>query len=118
MRKIALYIAIVFFIQSVTAQNIDRSKPPKAGPAPVITIADPVIYKLGNGITILVVENHKLPKITATYSIDAGPVKEGDKAGIMNLMGQMLNEGTTSKTKAKFDEAVDQIGADVSLTAT
>ncbi|MEX6686138.1 insulinase family protein [Danxiaibacter flavus] len=118
MRKITLYIAAAFLIQSVQAQTIDRSKPPKAGPAPVITIADPVIYKLSNGITVLVVENHKLPKVTATYTVDAGPIKEGSKAGIMNLMGQMLNEGTTSKTKARFDEAVDQIGADVSLNSS
>lgn len=118
MRKIAFIITGALLFLQVTAQKIDRSKQPKPGPAPVITIADPVIYKLDNGITVLVVENHKLPKITATYSIDAGPIREGEKAGVVSLMGQMLNEGTRTHAKAQFDEAVDQIGANVNLSAS
>ncbi|MBN9298385.1 MAG: insulinase family protein [Filimonas sp.] len=118
MKKTFLIIASALSIYHVGAQTqIDRSKPPKAGPAPSITIADPVIYKMNNGITVLVVENHKLPKVSATYSIDAGPITEGSKAGVMTLMGQMLNEGTTSKTKAQFDEEVDKMGASVDLNS-
>src|SRR6266571_3609905 len=119
MKKI--YIAAIgsLLILNSTAQiKIDRTKQPKAGPAPVISVGDPVIYKLPNGITILVAENHKLPKISATYFIDYGPVKEGNKAGALSFMGRMLNEGTTKMNKAAFDEAVDQIGADVSLSSS
>ena len=98
------------------AQNkIDRSKAPKPGPAPEITIKDPVIYNLPNGITIIVVENHKLPRVTATLSIDRGPVLEGSKAGVIEIMGQMLGEGTTKTPKDKFDETIDQMGANVNL---
>jgi len=80
-----------------------------------VSFADPVTFTLPNGITVLVVENHKLPKVTANLSIDMGPITEGSKAGVMSLMGQMLSEGTTKTPKAKFDEAVDLIGADVNL---
>ena len=114
MKKIFIIAAISLFTQGISAQTINRSQKPKPGPAPVITIGDPAIFKLANGITVLVVENHKLPKVSASYSIDAGPITEGAKAGVLNLMGSMLNEGTTTKTKAQFDEAVDQLGADVS----
>jgi predicted Zn-dependent peptidase len=117
MKKIFIIAAVSLFAQGISAQTIDRSHKPKPGPAPVITIGDPVIYKLTNGITVLVVENHKLPKISASYSIDAGPIFEGNKAGVISLMGGMLNEGTTTKTKAQFDEAVDQLGADVGASA-
>ncbi len=104
-------------MQPVTAQKIDRTHAPKAGPAPVIKINDPATFILPNGITVLVVENKKVPKISATYSIDAGPITEGSKAGVTELMGAMLNEGTQKQTKAQFDEAVDQMGASVSLNA-
>lgn len=105
-------------IATANAQvQIDRTKKPASGPAPVITIKDPVIYKLTNGITVLVVENHKLPKVNATFSIDAGPVTEGSKAGVMNIMGQMLSEGTKTKTKAQFDELIDGMGADLGLSS-
>jgi zinc protease len=117
MRKIYILALTTLFAQAVVAQKLDRSQKPKPGPAPTITIADPVIYKLPNGITVLVVENHKLPKVTATYSIDAGPITEGSKAGVLEIMGGMLNEGTTTKTKAQFDEAVDLLGAEVGVSA-
>ena len=117
MKKLFIIAAVSLLAQGISAQTIDRSHKPKPGPAPVITVADPVIYKLANGITVLVVENHKLPKVSASYSIDAGPITEGAKAGVVGLMGSMLNEGTTTKTKAQFDEAVDQLGADVSAGA-
>ena len=117
MKKLFIIAAVSLLAQGISAQTIDRSHKPKPGPAPVITIGDPVTYKLANGITVLVVENHKLPKVSASLSIDAGPITEGAKAGVVSLMGSMLNEGTTIKTKAQFDEAVDQLGADVNAGA-
>ncbi|MEO7769161.1 MAG: pitrilysin family protein [Ferruginibacter sp.] len=119
MKKIIIVALSVVLLQHGFAQiKVDRSKKPAAGPAPVISIKDPVIFILPNGMTILVVENHKLPKVTASLSIDAGPIYEDKKAGVVELMGQMLGEGTKTMTKDKFDEAVDLIGADVSLYAS
>lgn len=104
--------------KTVTGGPVDRSKKPAAGPAPVISIKDPVIYNLPNGMTVLVVENHKLPRVRASFFVDYGPVYEGKKAGALDMMGGMLGEGTTNLPKDKFDEAVDMIGADVSLSAS
>ena len=110
MKKLFIGVLSSLIVFSATAQStIDRSQRPKPGPAPVISFKDPVMYKLANGIVVLVVEDHRLPKVSATYSIDAGPIKEGNKAGTLNLMGGMLSEGTTSMKKADFDEAVDEI---------
>jgi zinc protease len=119
MKKYILIIAGAFLMQYARAQvTIDRSKQPKPGPAPVLTIKDPVVYKMPNGITVLVVEDHRLPKVSASLVIDAGPVSEGSKAGVMSLMGSMLNEGTRTMPKAVFDEAVEKMGADVSLSSS
>ena len=116
MKRIIFMFTGLLLTASLFAQNtIDRSKAPKPGPAPTITIKDPVIYNLPNGMTIIVVENHKLPRVTATLSIDRGPILEGSKAGISEIMGQMLGEGTTKTPKDKFDETIDQMGANVNL---
>ena len=116
MKKILLIaLGALAFQMSIAQVKIDRTKKPPAGPAPSIAIKDPVIYNLPNGMTVLVVENHKFPKVAASLTIDAGPIKEGDKAGVMTLMGQMLGEGTKSMTKAQYDEAVDLMGANVNL---
>ncbi len=116
MKKIIIVALGIIFLQSSFAQiKIDRSKKPVAGPAPVISIKDPVIFNMPNGMTVLVVENHKIQKVRAFLNIDMGPVKEGKQAGVMGIMGNMLGEGTTSMSKEKFDESVDIIGADVNL---
>lgn len=118
MKKVIIIALSVVLLQHGFAQiKVDRSKKPAAGAAPVISIKDPAQFILPNGMTILVVENHKLPKVTASLNIDAGPILEGKKAGLVDLMGQMLGEGTTTLPKDKFDEAVDMIGAEVNLFA-
>ncbi|MEO6455290.1 MAG: pitrilysin family protein [Ginsengibacter sp.] len=117
MKKIYIAAIGTLIIMASHAQTkVDRTKPPAGGPAPVLSIADPVTYKLANGITVLVVENHKLPKVSATYFVDYGPVKEGNKAGGLSIMAGMLEEGTTNMNKAVFDEAVDQMGANVNMS--
>jgi len=118
MKKYILIAAGALLMQYAQAQTIDRTKQPKPGPAPVLTIKDPVKYILPNGITLLVVENHSLPKVNANYLIDVGPVTEGTKAGITNLMGQMLNEGTKTMPKAVFDEAGEKLGANIGLSSS
>jgi zinc protease len=116
MKKLIIVACAILGLQNSYAQlKIDRSKKPAAGPAPVITIKDPVTFTMPNGMIVLVVENHKLPKVRATLSIDAGPITEGKKAGTLDLMGGMLGEGTTTMSKEAFDKAVDIIGADVNL---
>lgn len=117
MRKILYTVIAGMFITTGFAQNVDRTRPPKPGPAPVIRLADPATYKLSNGITVLVVENHKVLSVSASYSIDRRPVKEGDKAGVMELMGGMLGEGTQQMDKAQFDEAIEQDGSDIGLNS-
>lgn len=108
-------LSVVLLQHGFAQVKIDRSKKPASGPAPIVSIKDPVIFTLPNGMTVLVVENHKLPKVSASLNIDAGPVLEGKKAGLVVLMGQMLGEGTITMPKDKFDEAVDIIGAEVNL---
>lgn len=117
MKKLAFALTLIFFISAGYAQKIDRSKPPKSGPQPTISLKDPVQFKLKNGMTVLVVENHKLPAVSARFMIDTGPISEGEKAGVINLLGGMLSEGTQTKSKAEFDEAIDQMGANISLGA-
>ena len=58
--KIQNLISILFLIFSfVSYGQIDRSKPPKSGPAPVINLGKPQTFTLKNGMKVLVVENNK-----------------------------------------------------------
>lgn len=118
MRKILLLAAGAILFSGSFAQKVDRTHPPKAGPAPVVKLDDPAVYTLKNGIKVLVVENHKVPAVSASYFVYTGPVTEGEKAGVMGLMGGMLNEGTTQMSKADFDKAAEQDGTNISLSSS
>lgn len=112
--KIAVFLGLAFLALSANAQ-LDRSKMPKPGPEPTINLEKPNEFKLDNGITVLVVENNKLPRVSYQLSIDNKPYKEGDKAGVASLLSSMLGNGTTSISKDKFNEEVDFLGANISF---
>ncbi|EDP72661.1 hypothetical protein FBALC1_16207 [Flavobacteriales bacterium ALC-1] len=94
-----------------TNAQIDRSKQPKPGPAPKITLEVPGEFELKNGIKVLVVENHKLPRVSYSLRIDNKPITEGKKAGVSSLLGAMLGNGTLNISKDEFNEEIDFLGA-------
>lgn len=108
--KITAIIALFLLSISVTAQ-IDRSKQPKPGPAPKITLEVPGEFELKNGLKVLVVENHKLPRVSYSLRIDNKPVVEGKIAGVSGILGAMLGNGTTTTSKDEFNEEIDFLGA-------
>lgn len=93
-----------------------RSMAPKAGPARPIEIGTSHQFTLANGLKVIVVENHKLPKISYQLSIDRDPIQEKEKSGLSDIAGSLLATGTTTKSKAEIDEAVDYIGAGLTTT--
>ncbi len=112
--KITTLIALFLLSLGVTAQ-IDRTKEPKAGPAPKINLGKPQTFELKNGLKVLVVENHKLPKVTASLILDNGPIFEDDKAGLTSITGGMMGNGTTNIPKDAFVEEVDFLGASLNV---
>lgn len=118
LKNIYTVAALGLLTTSGVAQGIDRSKAPEPGEAPKINIGTPETFTLDNGLKVFVVENHKLPKVSIQLSIDIPLIMEGDKVGVAEMTGEMLNAGTTEKTKAEMDEEIDFIGASISATSS
>lgn len=98
-------------------EQLDRSKRPVPGPAPVIKIGEAESFVLANGLKVFVVENHKIPRISYQLVLDYDPVLEGENAGYVDFAGQLMRTGTTTRTKDQIDEAIDFIGARLSTSA-
>ncbi len=114
MKKLFTTVLLAFLAVGATAQ-IDRSKMPESGPAPEINLEDPQTFEMKNGLKILVVENHKLPRVSIQLRIDNAPVLEGDKAGVSSLTGSLLGKGSKNISKDEFNEEVDFLGAQISF---
>lgn len=111
--KKTLFIVSLFLTTFMQAQ--DRPQP-KPGPAPVINIGKPQTFELNNGLKVMVVENHKLPRVSFNLSIDNAPYAEGNKKGVADLTSSMMGNGTTSMPKDKFNEEVDFLGANIGFS--
>ncbi len=105
-------------IKKAQATEAFRQGAPAPTAAPKIELGEAKEFELKNGLKVIVVENHKLPRVSFQLFIDAPVIAEGDKAGYIDLAGQLLNKGTTTKTKAEIDEAIDFIGASLSTSSS
>ncbi|MXS70691.1 insulinase family protein [Flavobacteriaceae bacterium W22] len=118
MKKQLTYIAVAFlFSGMLSAQKIDLNAMPKPGPTPVINIAKPKTFQLKNGMTVMVVENNKLPRVNMSLSMDRPPYYEGDIAGVSEIMADQLGNGTTTLSKDEFNKKVDFLGANLNFSS-
>lgn len=118
MKKQLTYIAVAFlFSGMLSAQKIDLNAMPKPRPTPVINIAKPKTFQLKNGMTVMVVENNKLPRVNMSLSMDRPPYYEGDIAGVSEIMADQLGNGTKTLSKDEFNKKVDFLGANLNFSS-
>ena len=102
---------------TVQKQTDFRSQAPKPAPAKPINMGTYEDFSLNNGLRVIVVENHKLPRVSFQLSMDNDPIVEGDQAGYTSIAGDLLGRGTKTRTKAQIDDEVDFIGASMSTNS-
>jgi len=110
-----IYIAASLFL-SITMQAQDRPQP-KPGPAPTINVKKPETFTLKNGLKVMVVENHKLPRVSYTLTLDNPPYAEGDKKGVADLTSSMIGKGSKKISKDAFNDETDFLGANISFSS-
>ncbi|WP_298614412.1 pitrilysin family protein [uncultured Odoribacter sp.] len=112
MKKYVFLLIAICFSLSITAQ-VDRSKAPESGPAPRVHIGEYKSFTLNNGLKVLVVENNKIPKVNFSLNIVRDKILEKDKAGYLNIAGELWGKGTEKRNPKQLSEEVDFIGANL-----
>lgn len=112
MKKTIIVLSSLFLTLTMQAQ--DRTQP-KPGPAPSINIKKPETFSLPNGLKVLVVENHKLPRVSFNLTIDNTPYAEGNKKGVDDLTSSLIGNGSTKTAKDAFNEEIDFLGANINF---
>jgi predicted Zn-dependent peptidase len=118
MNNFKLLLSLSLFSNLVTIAQVDRSEPPKPAPAPEINFGVPKEYKFDNGITLMVVENHKLPRVSVSLRVNNPLYLEKDKTGVQSLLGVMLGKGSKNIFKDDFEEEIDFMGASLSFSSS
>jgi predicted Zn-dependent peptidase len=114
MKKTSIILFILFLTGIMQAQ--DRPQP-KPGKGPVVNIKKPQTFVLANGMKVMIVEDHKLPRVTYNLTLDNAPFAEGSKKGVDDLTSSLIGNGSKKITKDLFNEEIDFFGANVNFSS-
>lgn len=71
-----------------------------------------------NGLTVLVVEQHALPIVQVQALVKTGSVQDPpEKAGLANLVANLLDEGTTTRSSTQLAEQIEFVGGVLDIKA-
>jgi zinc protease len=106
-------------------KGTSRSKVERKNRAPVskellrVKLPKPVEATLENGLTVLILEDHRFPVVNVSLQIAGpGPIHEpADRPGLANITAQMLREGTRTRNSRQLAEEVDRLGATLNASS-
>lgn len=74
---------------------------------------------LKNGMTVLLMEQHKVPLVSVNYIVRSGAVADpAGKEGLASLTAGLLRKGTKTRTADEVSESLDFIGATYAASAS
>jgi zinc protease len=101
-----------------TPSTFDRSIEPPYGPPPVVTI--PAVWegRLPNGLRVYGIEHTEVPLVQFEIVLDGGLLLEDiNRIGVSNLLARTMTQGTARKTPQELEEAIQQLGASINVSA-
>lgn len=102
-----------------TPASFDRSVEPEQGPSPELKIPESWTATLSNGMEVYGIEQNEIPTVNFSMVIEGGHLLDSmDKNGVANLMTDIMMEGTATKTPEELEEAIELLGADISMYTT
>jgi predicted Zn-dependent peptidase len=77
-----------------------------------VKLPHPKEVRLPNGLTLLVLEQHKLPTLSITLWIKSGALSDPkDMPGLASFTADSLRDGTTKRSSTQIAAELDEIGA-------
>ena len=78
-----------------------------------VSLPHPVETTLPNGLTVLILEDHRFPIVNVDFTIGgSGALWEpASTPGLAGVTAQMLREGTPTRTSKQIGEEIDRLGA-------
>jgi zinc protease len=96
-----------------------RAKAPQPAAASKLSLPVPTSFKLGNGLTVYVMEQHNLPIVAAHLIVLSGSdANPPDVPGLASFTAAMLTEGTNRRTAPQIADDAAQIGTAVHGNST
>ncbi len=93
---------------------LDRTVQPPMGAPAAVKFPEVKEFNLSNGLKVSLVERKSVPVVNMSLMMDAGyAADQFGLPGLASLTGQMLTEGTTTKTSLQISDLQADLGASV-----
>lgn len=114
MKRILLVLAAMS--SCAAAAHSQKQTPPAGGPPKAFTLPAHESYTLANGMQVTLVPYGAIPKVTASVVVRAGSVNQtAEQYGIASVMGNLLKEGTKTRSAKQVAEEFAQMGGDLNV---
>src|SRR3954464_8923379 len=121
-KRLALALALLFAVstplfaqeaKATSAKSVQRlNKAPVNTDVLQVKLPRPTEVKLKNGLSVVVLEQHKLPQVVMVLWVKAGALHDPKgMPGVAEATAAMLREGTAKRTSAQIAAETDQLGA-------
>ena len=96
---------------TLSAQRIDRTKPPETGALPPFKLPFVIETTLPNGLRVVLVEDSRFPLVTLRLAFEAGAKFDpADLPGLSEAVGSLLTDGTRARTSRQIAEELADLG--------
>ena len=116
--RCAAAIVLAVLASARLSAQVDRSKPPTLPPPPALKLPAIQTATLPNGLTLAVVEMHKVPVVDVQVLVDAGAARDpGDLPGLATFTALMLQQGAGTRGALDVADEAAFLGAQLNTTA-
>jgi len=92
--------------------------PPPIAEGPVVDPSKLHRFELENGLTLIVLEDHRLPRVSMGISLRRGAASESlDRAGLAGFTAELMKRGAGDRNSLELASAIDALGAVLSVHA-
>jgi len=110
----ASLIACALFVKT----PIWDQPPPPIAEAPVVDPSKLHRFELDNGLAVIVLEDHRLPRVSMGISVRRGAASEAlDRAGLANFTAELMKRGAGDRNSLELASAIAALGAVLSVHA-
>jgi zinc protease len=94
-----------------------KQTPPPPQPAKEVHFPPFEQKTLGNGLQVVVVEQHETPAVGIQLLVQAGKAHEpATKAGLAQATADLLRQGTATRSAQQIADAIDSVGGDLNTS--
>jgi zinc protease len=109
----------IFLSAALSAQTVDRTKPPETPPLAAFKLPPVAESTLANGLRVVLLDDRRFPLVTLRLAFSAGSKFDpAETSGLAETVAALLKEGTAKRTSRQIAEELASLGASLNTTVS